>query len=130
MITDTKRLAKRINDLKPDDDFSLEEQSIMHIVLGNVLAVIAREEADEKAEAGLETDAITMELVLHKVSDELPARSGEYICIMPEGRMTTLMYSDRHKLFNAADSYSSELAEEYAITSVQYWALRPCLPLK
>lgn len=55
---------------------------------------------------------------------ELPDKSGIYLVITANGRVTELVYSAVHKLWNA-DDYEDETAlAEYAIP-VLFWAYLP-----
>ena len=50
----------------------------------------------------------------------LPDKSGDYLVITDGGGLTVLTYSRVHRLFNVTDTFSSEIANKYAI-EVKAW---------
>ena len=57
----------------------------------------------------------------HSPKDQLPSKSGKYLCLCFGGGYTSLEYSLKHKTFNAHDR---EAVPEYAM-SVKLWAEIP-----
>lgn len=60
------------------------------------------------------------------VDERLPEESGDYLTYH-NGVISALMYSAKHKLFNAADSLSKEYSKKHSIT-VSHWMSLPEAP--
>lgn len=56
-----------------------------------------------------------------KASEELPKRSCNVVVITASGLVVDVMYSQRHKKFNASDYGDSFEAASYAFEGVVYW---------
>lgn len=56
--------------------------------------------------------------------ERLPEESGMYLVFTYRGNRTVLDYSERHKIFNSFDSFSTEEANEVAI-AVTHWMPLP-----
>lgn len=61
------------------------------------------------------------------VDERLPEESGKYLVVSNLGNILALYYSERHKLFNSFDSYSTEHAKVFAI-AVTHWMPLPEAP--
>ncbi len=64
-----------------------------------------------------------MEMNLHWINakEELPDASREVLCITEAGTVTSLVYSEKYKLFNVRDQWSEKESLFYKI-NVLYWA--------
>lgn len=60
--------------------------------------------------------------------DDLPEKSGDYLCRTYSGLTTVLSYSDKYGMFNCADFLSIEEARSVAI-DVKCWACFPPPPV-
>ena len=60
------------------------------------------------------------------VGERLPEESGDYLTYH-NGVISALMYSAKHKLFNAADSLSEKYSKKHSIT-VSHWMPLPEAP--
>lgn len=58
------------------------------------------------------------------VRERLPEESGMYLVFTYRGNRAVLDYSERHKIFNSFDSFSTEEANEVAI-AVTHWMPLP-----
>jgi hypothetical protein len=76
---------------------------------------------------------IDIEIKLKYVHEELPEKSGEYLCIAGyyadenaswKTEWIVLHYSAKHKLFNVRDEHPAKYAEKHAIPAV-WWAELP-----
>ena len=62
-----------------------------------------------------------IKIELFDAKEELPKRSGEYLCFIGGTYWTNLPYSTRHKRFNA---YNRDASAKYAM-EVLFWAELP-----
>lgn len=70
-------------------------------------------------------DKIEVNLVFHKVSEELPTKSGEVIAVTANGTIASVHYSAKHQRFNFYDSFDPESPEHQDVYPAVFWAEIP-----
>ena len=70
-------------------------------------------------------ERIEVNLVFHKVSEELPQKSGEYIVVTASGTVGSIPYSAKHRRFNFFDSFDPQKTEYQDIYPAVFWAETP-----
>ena len=76
------------------------------------------------AERAVEAGYVKQEWI--SVEDRLPEESGDYLTYH-NGAISALMYSAKHKLFNAEDSLSEKFSKKHSIM-VSHWMPLPEAP--
>lgn len=69
----------------------------------------------------------TMNIEWHNPADELPKPATEKVIIYTGNSVVSVLYSHKHKLFNAFDGETEAEAKETAMTAL-YWAYMPEFP--
>lgn len=114
-----------------------ELMELMEAVTTGYNALVDRAADDQKrierlrrmAQAAFPGDKVAPADGWISVDDMLPPKSGEYFTYGSNCGVYPLSYSAKHKLWNAHDHNTPEVAWEHAFTEITHWYPRPIPPV-